>query len=83
MRAHGNDLEPVAISLMPEIADIKAALAAQPGCRLVAMSGSGPTCFAVFSTPANAGQAAARVAAAKPGWWVASTTLAGTVRAMP
>jgi 4-diphosphocytidyl-2-C-methyl-D-erythritol kinase len=83
MRAHGNDLEPVAIGLMPEIAEIKAALVAQSGCCLVAMSGSGPTCFAVFSTRADAGQAAARVAAAKPGWWVASTTLTGTVGAMP
>jgi 4-diphosphocytidyl-2-C-methyl-D-erythritol kinase len=83
MRALGNDLEPVAIGFMPEIEEIKAALAAQPGCRLVAMSGSGPTCFAVFSTPGDAGQAAARVASAEPGWWVASTTLAGTVRDMP
>jgi 4-diphosphocytidyl-2-C-methyl-D-erythritol kinase len=78
MRTRGNDLEPAAISLLPEIEQIKAALAAQAGCRLVAMSGSGPTCFAVFSNLADAQRAAASLASAQPGWWVACTTLAGT-----
>jgi 4-diphosphocytidyl-2-C-methyl-D-erythritol kinase len=78
MRARGNHLEPAAVGLMPEIEEVKAALAAQTGCRLVAMSGSGPTCFAVFSTAADAARAAAGVADVRPGWWVACTTLAGT-----
>jgi 4-diphosphocytidyl-2-C-methyl-D-erythritol kinase len=83
MGARGNDLEPVAIGLMPEIDEIKAVLAVQAGCRLVAMSGSGPTCFAVFSTPAEAERAAMGIAGAKPGWWVARTTLAGALPAAP
>jgi 4-diphosphocytidyl-2-C-methyl-D-erythritol kinase len=83
MRVRGNDLEPAAVGLMPEIAEIKTALAAQPGCRLAAMSGSGPTCFAVFATPADAERAAASIADAKPGWWVVCTTLAGTTPAAP
>jgi 4-diphosphocytidyl-2-C-methyl-D-erythritol kinase len=78
MRARGNHLESAAVGLMPEIEEIKAALAAQAGCRLVAMSGSGPTCFAVFSTRADAERAAAGVADARAGWWVVRTTLAGT-----
>ena len=78
MRARGNDLEPAAIGLMPEIEEVKSALATQSGCRLVAMSGSGPTCFAVFATLADAGRAAASLADAKAGWWVVCTTLAGT-----
>jgi 4-diphosphocytidyl-2-C-methyl-D-erythritol kinase len=78
MRAHGNDLEPAAVGLMPEIEEVKAVLAAQAGCRLVAMSGSGPTCFAVFSMLADAADAAAGIAHVRPGWWVVSTTLAGT-----
>ena len=41
------------ISLLPAIADIKAALAAQPGCRIAAMSGSGPTCFGIFADEAR------------------------------
>jgi 4-diphosphocytidyl-2-C-methyl-D-erythritol kinase len=83
MRARGNDLESAAGGLMPEIEEVKAGLAAQAGCRLVAMSGSGPTCFAVFSTAAEAERAAAGVADVQAGWWVASTTLAGTRPATP
>jgi 4-diphosphocytidyl-2-C-methyl-D-erythritol kinase len=78
MQARGNDLEPAAADLLPTIAEIKSLLAAQADCRFVAMSGSGPTCFAIFSGPGTARGAAAGVAAAKPGWWVECTTLAGT-----
>lgn len=74
-RARGNDLEGVAISLLPLIADIKAALAAQPGCRLAAMSGSGPTCFGIFAHDSEAATAAAALVRANPGWWVVPTRL--------
>jgi 4-diphosphocytidyl-2-C-methyl-D-erythritol kinase len=83
MEARGNDLEPPAVSLLPEIAAIESALAAQAGCRLAAMSGSGPTCFAVFSTSAEAERAALRVADARAGWWVVCTTLAGALPPTP
>ena len=46
MRARGNDLERPAIRLLPVIGEIKAALEAEPGCLLAAMSGSGPTASA-------------------------------------
>lgn len=75
MRARGNDLERAAIGLCPEIAEIKALLAAQADCRVAAMSGSGPTCFGLFSGEATAQRAAAAAAAARPGWWVECTTL--------
>jgi 4-diphosphocytidyl-2-C-methyl-D-erythritol kinase len=78
MQARGNDLEPAAIHLLPRIAEIKALLAAQVGCRLAAMSGSGPTCFGLFSSPAAARHAASAIAASKPEWWVACTVLPGT-----
>src|SRR5262249_13963706 len=77
MRARGNDLQAAAMGLMPEIEAMEAVLATQAGCRVVAMSGSGPTCFAIFSTPADAQRAAIRVAEAAD-WWVVCTTLAGT-----
>jgi 4-diphosphocytidyl-2-C-methyl-D-erythritol kinase len=76
MRARGNDLEPPAISLLPVIADVKGALGAQPGCRLAAMSGSGPTCFGIFGDDASAARAAAALAHAHSGWWVMPTRLA-------
>jgi 4-diphosphocytidyl-2-C-methyl-D-erythritol kinase len=75
MRARGNDLEPPAISLRPVIADIKAALGAQPGCWLAAMSGSGPTCFGIFGDDASAARGADALAGAHPGWWVIPTRL--------
>lgn len=77
MRRRGNDLERPATALLPAIADIKAALAATPGCRLAALSGSGPTCFGIFATREEAVQAAQRLAAAMPGWWIPPTHLDG------
>ena len=48
--ARANDLEPAAIKLVPEIAEVLAALKRLDGARLVRLSGSGPTCFALFAT---------------------------------
>ena len=76
-QARGNDLEQAAIGRCPEIAEVKALLAAQADCQFAAMSGSRPTCFGIFSREATAQRAAAVVAAARPGWWVACTTLGG------
>lgn len=70
-----NDLEAPAIALQPAIADVLAALRAFPACRLVRMSGSGATCFGLF-TSSRAAQAAARdLSAAHPDWWVRATVL--------
>ena len=71
-----NDLEPPAIRLRPVIAAVLAALRACPGCRLARMSGSGATCFGLFERPETAAQAAARLAADQPGWWIRACTLA-------
>lgn len=66
LRPLGNDLEAAAISLCPPVAEVLAAIAAQPGCLLARMSGSGATCFGLFATE----DAAARAAAALPAaWW--------------
>lgn len=68
-----NDLEGPARALAPAIGSALAALAAQPGCLLARMSGSGATCFGLFAGP-EAAAAAAR-ALARPGWWVAEAPL--------
>ncbi|MCH9021098.1 MAG: hypothetical protein IIA73_12130, partial [Proteobacteria bacterium] len=62
--------------LAPAVGDTLTALAAEPGCLLARMSGSGATCFGLFATAGEASSAAARMAAARPGWWVVSTALA-------
>ena len=69
-----NDLEPPALALAPEIAQVRALLDAARGVLLSRMSGSGATCFALFETP-QARDAAATAAQAR-GWWALATTLA-------
>lgn len=63
-----NDLEAPARDLCPAIGDVLASIAAQPGCLLARMSGSGATCFGLFADPAAARHAAE--ATARAGWWV-------------
>jgi 4-diphosphocytidyl-2-C-methyl-D-erythritol kinase len=75
LRRTRNDLEPPAIRLAPVIARVRAALAAQPGCALARMSGSGATCFGLFADDAGAMAAAAALRRAEPGWWVAAARL--------
>lgn len=69
--AAGNDLQDPALTLAPDIADVLAALAAQSGCRLSRMSGSGATCFGIFNSAAHAADAAAQLQLRYPGWWIA------------
>jgi 4-diphosphocytidyl-2-C-methyl-D-erythritol kinase len=64
-----NGLEAAATALCPPIAAVRAACAALPGAMLARMSGSGPTCFALFATAAEAEAAAARLARAEPAWF--------------
>jgi 4-diphosphocytidyl-2-C-methyl-D-erythritol kinase len=63
-----NDLEAPARSLCPAIGEVLGAIAAQPGCLLARMSGSGATCFGLFADRAEAEHAAG--ATARAGWWV-------------
>lgn len=65
-----NDLEPAAAALAPPVALCRTALAAQPGCLVARMSGSGATCFGLFAGEAEAGRAQSALRRAHPGWWV-------------
>jgi 4-diphosphocytidyl-2-C-methyl-D-erythritol kinase len=56
---------------------VKAALAAQPGCLLARMSGSGATCFGLFGDAPAAAVAAQAIRAANPAWWVADAPILG------
>jgi len=70
-----NDLEASAVALRPVIAEALTALRGLPGCRLARMSGSGATCFALF-TAAAAARAAAKIMRGKyPNWWVRAAVL--------
>jgi len=74
----GNDLEAAAITRAPVIAEVLAALRAQPGCLLARMSGSGASCFAIFAAAATSDLAARALAGQQPHWWVRSTRCGGT-----
>ncbi len=62
-----NDLESPAISLVPAIGDVLAAISGTPGCLLARMSGSGATCFGLYAREADA--KAAADALRRRGWW--------------
>lgn len=66
-----NDLQAPAQGLEPGVKATLAALAAQPGCALARMTGSGATCFGIFRSRDARDRAAA--ALARPGWFVAAT----------
>jgi 4-diphosphocytidyl-2-C-methyl-D-erythritol kinase len=79
---YGNDLTPSAIACAPVIADVLAALCALPDARLVRMSGSGPTCFALFGSTGEAAAAAQRLRAERKEWWICPATI-GQVQRRP
>jgi 4-diphosphocytidyl-2-C-methyl-D-erythritol kinase len=70
-----NDLEASATQLAPSIGATLDALARLESVRLVRMSGSGATCFALFDDRHAAARAARALAGAHPAWWVRATYL--------
>lgn len=73
LRLSHNALERPAIRLFPEISGVLDSLWIQKGCWLARMSGSGATCFGLFNTPEDAGQAVLRLSQAQPYWWIRQT----------
>ena len=70
-----NDLTEPALIICPQIADILEELARDDPWK-VEMSGSGATCYALYSDVEERDKAARRIKAAYPNWW----TLAGNLR---
>lgn len=64
-----NDLHTAASSLSPKIELVLGALSAE-GAQLVRMSGSGATCFGIFSDASEAKRAAKTLQISHPNWWV-------------
>jgi 4-diphosphocytidyl-2-C-methyl-D-erythritol kinase len=71
-----NDLTDAAIAQVPAIATVLQRLGAADGALIARMSGSGATCFALFTTERAAVAAAVKLRAAEPGWWVRAGRLA-------
>lgn len=70
-----NDLQAIAVQMQPEIKTVLDAISEQTGCQLARMSGSGATCFGLFSSQAEAKQAAKIINKAYPDWWSVQTVL--------
>ncbi|WP_424362254.1 4-(cytidine 5'-diphospho)-2-C-methyl-D-erythritol kinase [Methylocystis parvus] len=76
MLARGrNDLEDPACLQAPVIVDVLSVLRAARGCKIARMSGSGATCFAIFSTTGAAAKAARAIRMQHPEWWVKTAAL--------
>ncbi|MBH64026.1 MAG: 4-(cytidine 5'-diphospho)-2-C-methyl-D-erythritol kinase [Alphaproteobacteria bacterium] len=70
-----NDLEQPAITLVPQIAEVIEMLSTSEGCMLARMSGSGATCFGIFSDEASADAAAESIGNEQDTWWVSSVQM--------
>ena len=75
LKEHGNDLTPAAIACAPVVGEMLGALHALPSVRLARMSGSGPTCFAVFGSQREAATAAQKLKDDRKDWWIQSATI--------
>jgi 4-diphosphocytidyl-2-C-methyl-D-erythritol kinase len=65
-----NDLEDAACLVAPVIVDVLAVLRAAKGSRLARMSGSGATCYGLFSSRRAASRAAFAIKTYHQDWWV-------------
>ena len=69
-----NDLQAPAIALLPEIARVLDSLK-NAGAPFARMSGSGATCFALFSNKDDAQACAEKLRKDHPQWWIETTFL--------
>lgn len=81
LKAQGNDLTAAAIARAPVVAEVLDALRQSPGARFAAMSGSGPTCFALFASELEAAAAARSLQSScndlHKDWWVHAGSIGG------
>ena len=75
LSARGNDLFAPARNLAPVIGEAVDRLDRASGCLLARMSGSGATCFGLFTDAGAAADAATSLRADRPDWWIAATQL--------
>jgi 4-diphosphocytidyl-2-C-methyl-D-erythritol kinase len=82
LAGRNNDLTDAAIAVAPAIADVLARLRQDPRARVVRLSGSGATVFALAEGAASAAAIAQDLRAEERGWWVMPVKL-GAVDAAP
>lgn len=75
LEPRGNDLERAAAELLPQIREVLAALSGLDGVRVARLSGSGPTCFALFATYDEAARGAEALSNSHSSWWIRPSRL--------
>jgi 4-diphosphocytidyl-2C-methyl-D-erythritol kinase len=78
-----NDLEVPAREIASEINKVLTEIAREPGISLTRMSGSGATCFGIFSDGEAAGAAAKSIKSRHEDWWAVAAKLASPERSKP
>ena len=74
LRRQRNDLEEVAVELVPQVGDVLAALS---GATVAHMTVSGTSCYGLYPDQGAAKRAAKEISGANPGWWVRDTVSFG------
>ncbi|MEM1087898.1 MAG: 4-(cytidine 5'-diphospho)-2-C-methyl-D-erythritol kinase [Pseudomonadota bacterium] len=72
-----NNLQSAALRVTPWVKRVLRLLDAVPDTRLIRMSGSGETCYALFESMDQAEHGAKIIRSAEPDWWVRTTLLGG------
>ena len=72
LKAYGNSLMAPAREQLPVIGSVLALIEATPGCLLARLSGSGPTCFGLYASAAQANAAAKHIKSVQNAWWTAA-----------
>ncbi len=75
LNSQTNDLARATRSLVPVVATVEERLHQTSGVRLVRMTGSGSSVFALFDSVTQAKKAAEKIRAEHSDWWVTTTTL--------
>lgn len=73
-----NDLQPHAVAAAGVVGEVLKALEDLPGARLVRMTGSGSTCFALFDSKEAADEAGHLIAAGHADWLIQPVMLGGS-----
>ena len=77
LKARRNGLTPAAVSLAPVVGEVLSAIKQSEGVLLSRMTGSGATCFGLFSDADAATRVALSIGESRPGWWVKPASLEG------
>lgn len=80
LEASRNELEPAARALAPAIGEVLDRLRSIEDCVVARMSGSGATCFGLFTDAGKAAAAAATLDASATDWWCRACIASGSFR---